>query len=172
MDNINYVLLLFIILIVIIFTIRYYYKTIKIEYKYFNKLNKLIDTKLSNTDKKLFIIPYIELGDNIIINGAIQYLAKKYDTIIYGCKKSNYKQISYMFKNLDNIIYYIIPDKYTLPYIKYYIPINDKIHNKFIKYNISYINFITYDISKYIYGYINNDFVKKTYLILFCMAKR
>jgi hypothetical protein len=154
------------ILIIGIFTLMFYFKSNKLENKYIIKLNKLIDVKLSDMNKKIFIVPFIELGDNIIINGGIQYLSKKYDTIIYVCKKSNYKQISYMFQNLSNIIYYIIPDKYTIPYIKYYIPVDNKIYNKFKKYNISYINFydnISKNRHKFLYNYINEDVVQRTY---------
>jgi len=164
MDKFNYYYIL--ILLIIIYTLIYYNKSTKIENINLNRLNKLIDVKLSNTTNKLFIVPFIELGDNIIINGGIQYLSKKYDTIIYVCKKANYKQISYMFKNIKNIIYFTIPDKYTIQYLNYYIPIDKIILYKFKKYNIKYNNFydnIANSRYKFIYNYINEDVIKRTY---------
>ena len=167
MDRYRYIILLIIVIIYII--VNYLMKTTKVSKKYTNKLNNLIDTKLNNSDNKLFLCPFIELGDNIIINGAIRYLSNIYKTIVYVCKKSNYNQISYMYSDLNNIIYYIIPDKYSVSYINYYIPVDNIVLEKFNKYNIKYINIInssTDDLTKYMYIYINNDIVKKLYLNL------
>ena len=166
MNKYNY--LYFLIIITIIFYIKkYYINSNKSEKIYLTKLNKLIDLKLNNNDKKLFIVPFIELGDNIIINGGIQYLSKIYTTIIYVCKKANYNQISYMYSNLSNIIYYIIPDELTINYLKYYLPDNDSILNKFKKYNIKYINFfnnISNNKISFFYKYLFvDDVVKRTY---------
>jgi len=162
------IILLIILLLLIIYIIKYVNKTYDIKQKYEIKLNNLINTRLNNNDKKLFIVPPLELGDNIVINGGIQYLSTKYDTIILVCKKANYKQILYMYQNLNNIMYYIIPNLYAIPYIKYYVPVNDFILNKFKKYNISYNNL--FDDNKQ-YSYVIKythlyDFVSRTYRFL------
>ncbi len=116
-----------------------------------NKLNNNIrynnyDIKLINYIKKnciknntnLIIYPILELGDSIAINGGIRYLALKYNKIIYICKKSYYNQISYMYRDLDNIIYCKLPDRYIYQY--FYLKLNKNIKDIFKKYNIEYIN--------------------------------
>jgi hypothetical protein len=45
-----------------------------------------------------------------------------------------------MFRDLDNIIYFTIPDKYILPYLIYYVPINNNLKKIFKSKNIAYIN--------------------------------
>jgi hypothetical protein len=159
------IILLIILLLLIIYIIKYINKTHDIKQIYTNKLNNLIDTKLNNNHKKLFIVPQPELGDHIALNGAIQYLSKQYDIIILVCKKAYYKQISYMYQNLNNIIFYIIPNYYTLPYLSYYVPVNHLILKKFRMYNITYLNYFSNKI-KFAYLTYKYDFVTRMYIII------
>lgn len=158
MDTRKHIIIYFIIIILISYYIwNYNTKINKISNKYENRLINLLNNKLiNNNEKKLFIIPILELGDSIIINGAIRYFSNKYKNIIYVCKKANYNFISYMYRDLDNILYYIIPDKYTKPYINYYVPINDNIIKIFNNKNITYINMHD-NLS------ISGDFINRTY---------
>jgi len=162
MDILKYISIYIFIIIVLIYYYKWKYNTKihKISNKYESKLINLLNNKLiNNNEKKLFIIPILELGDSIIINGAIRYFSSKYKNIIYVCKKANYNFISYMYRDLDNIIYYIMPDKYTKPYLNYYVPINDKIIKIFNTKNIRYINMHN-NLS------ITGDFIKRTYINL------
>jgi hypothetical protein len=153
-------LILLLLLIIIIYYInKYYKKTDKISNKYENRLINLIKNKFNNTDNKLLIIPLFELGDSIVINGGIRYYSKIYKNIIYVCKKINYNFISYMYRDLDNISYFIIPDKYILSYLNYYVPINNNINKILKSKNIAYINM--HDSL-----YLMNDFLKRSYLKL------
>jgi hypothetical protein len=147
--NIEYnILYVMIIIIVLIYNIEYYINkynlfVTKISNKYEKKIVNLFNKyNLKNKTKKIFIIPRLELGDNITLNGGINYYSKLYNTIILVCKKSYYNQISYMYKHLDNIIFYIIPDRYTNQYITYYIPINNNTLYLFNEYNVNYINMV------------------------------
>jgi hypothetical protein len=158
MDTRKHIIIYFIIIILISYYIwNYNTKINKILNKYENRLINMLNNKLiNNNEKKLFIIPILELGDSIIINGAIRYFSNKYKNIIYVCKKATYNFISYMYRDLDNIIYYVIPDKYTKPYINYYVPINDNIIKIFNNKNITYINMHD-NLS------ISGDFINRTY---------
>jgi hypothetical protein len=138
--NIIYVILLILVIIIYYRVLKYYKKTTKLSNKYENRLINLINNKFNNTNNKLLIIPIFELGDSIIINGGIRYYSKIYKNIIYVCKKANYNFISYMYRDLDNIIYFTIPDKYILPYLIYYVPINNNLKKIFKSKNIAYIN--------------------------------
>jgi preprotein translocase subunit YajC len=168
-DVYTYIVYFLFIIYIIYHIVKYKKKINKLSTKYQKKLNKLIDTKLNTKDNKIFIIPYLELGDNIILNGGIRYLVQKYKTLILTCKESYYVQISYMYRDLDNIIYYIIPDKFSVQYINYYIPVNDTIKMKFKKYNINYVSFINdgySDMIHFVNTYVNNDTVYKVYVNL------
>jgi hypothetical protein len=145
--NIEYnILYVMIIIIVLIYNIEYYINkynlfVTKISNKYEKKIVNLFNKyNLKNKTKKIFIVPRVELGDNIIANGGINYYSKLYNTIILVCKKGYYNQISCMYKHLNNIIFYIIPDRYSNQYINYYIPINNNTLYLFNEYNVKYIN--------------------------------
>jgi hypothetical protein len=132
-----------------------------------NKLIKFINTKLNNYNRKLFLVISPELGDNIIFNGGIRYYCTKYNKVILVCKKSYYEQISYMYRDLNNILLYSLPDKYYNQYIIYNIPYkDDEVKKLFSMYNIKYINFYTKNMDNvynYIYNYIYTDNVSRTY---------
>ena len=71
-----------------------------------------------------------------------------------------------MYKDVNNILFYILPNDYYFHYINYYIPIDNEINKLLIKYNITYINQININSKntiKYIYNYINTDNVKRNY---------
>jgi len=130
------------------------------------KLVKFINNRLNNKYNKLFIVISPELGDNIIFNGAMRYFCTQYYSVILVCKKGYYNQISYMYRDIDNILFYILPNDFYFHYINYYIPYDVEINNLFIKYNITYINQININGKssiKYIYNYINTDNVKRNY---------
>ena len=63
-----------------IFDIYYTESTILIN-KYKPRFYKYI-ISLDKSSKKLFIIPHLELGDSIALNGAIRYYCSKYDIVI------------------------------------------------------------------------------------------
>jgi hypothetical protein len=164
-----YIFYFLVLIFIIYYVVKHILKINKKSIKYSKRLNEIIDTKLNTKEKKLMIVPYLELGDNIILNGGIRYYAQNYSMIVLVCKESYYNQISYMYRDLNNIIYYQIPDKFSVQYINYYIPIDASIKNKFKIYNIRYINFINIgynNMIKYVNTYINNDTVTKIYLNL------
>jgi hypothetical protein len=154
---IKYTLILFIVLLYFIFDIYYTESTILIN-KYKPRFYKYI-ISLDKSSKKLFIIPHLELGDSIALNGAIRYYCSKYDIVIMVCKKSYYKQISFMYKDLNNLIFYSIPDKNIYRKIYYYFPYDKNTKKLFLDYNITYLPM----------GCFNpdympmNDFLSRTY---------
>jgi hypothetical protein len=166
-----------IIIIIIILLICYIYHIYHIYINYENKINniirikkinldKFIHTKLNNTYNKLFIVISPELGDNIIFNGAIRYFCTKYYSVTLVCKKEYHKQISYMYRDINNLLFYVLPNKYFFHNINYYIPINNKINNLLIKYNITYINQININHKNsinYMINHIITDNVKRNY---------
>jgi len=56
---------------------------------------KIVD----KTKKTLFIIPHLELGNNLIINGMIRFLLNKYN-IILVCKENYKEQIEIMYMDI------------------------------------------------------------------------
>ena len=81
---IKYTLILFIVLLYFIFDIYYTESTI-LTNKYKPRFYKYI-TSLDKSSKKLFIIPHLELGDSIALNGAIRYYCSKYNVKYWGVK--------------------------------------------------------------------------------------
>ena len=164
----------FIILIIIILVynisiiiINYNNKIEKIIVNKKAKIIKYINTNLNNSDRKLFLVISPELGDNIIFNGGVRYYCTKYNTVILVCKESYFEQISYMYRDLSNLLFYSLPDKYFNQYINYNIPYTDDEVNKLFKiYNIEYINFFNKNMNNvynYIYDYIFTDNITRTY---------
>jgi hypothetical protein len=160
MDKSNVILctlLLFVAIFYVIFDIYYTESTILTK-KYKPKFIEYIQS-LDKLSKKLFTIPHLELGDSIILNGAIRYYCSKYDTVIMVCKKSYYNQISTMYTDLNNIIFYVLPDKYIYRKIYNYFPYDNDTKELFLEYNITYLPMGCF---KNYYGKIN-DFISRTY---------
>jgi len=162
----KHIIILFYIIFLIIYILyklyeNYINKTNNIINHYKPKLINFINSNLNNQSNKLFLCPLFELGDNIIINGAIRYYCQKYNTVILVCKKIYYDQISYMYQDLHNILFYVIPDMYANQYLEYYIKIDDDIDNLFKMYNIKYYN-IFYNFIEY-NNLLNVDYVLRTY---------
>jgi hypothetical protein len=136
----KYIILLLVLLLLLIYLIIDFYitETNILLNKYKPSFIKFIES-LDQSSNKLFTIPHLELGDSIALNGAIRYYSSKYDIVIMVCKKSYYKQISFMYSDLKNIIYYSLPDKNIYRNMTRYIPYNNEIKELFDKYNITYI---------------------------------
>jgi hypothetical protein len=73
---------------------------------------------VKNNNKTLFIIPHLELGDNLIINGMIRYYVTKYNVILV-VKEIYKEQINIMYSDLlsENnkklyVKYIVIKDEY------------------------------------------------------------
>jgi hypothetical protein len=98
------------ILFVIIIIIKIFEKSIKIinSKNSFNITSKFIKNELSGPGNKLILIPHLELGDNIVFNGIVRYYCSKYDKVVLICKKTYFKQLEYMYFDLDNLILYPI----------------------------------------------------------------
>jgi hypothetical protein len=136
----KYIIVLIVLLVLLLLFIIDFYKTENnILSKKYNPIFINFIESLDQSSNKLFTIPHLELGDSIALNGAIRYYSSKYDTVIMVCKKSYYKQISFMYSDLKNIIYYSLPDKNIYRNMNRYIPYNNDIKELFIKYNITYI---------------------------------
>lgn len=50
-----------------------------------------------------YIYHHLGLGDHIICNGMIRYFCKKYDNIVIFCKTNYYDNVSYMYRDLNNL---------------------------------------------------------------------
>ena len=77
-----------------------------------NKIINFVSTKINNNNNKnnknLILLPHLELGDNIIINGAVRHYCTIYNNVILICKKNYKKQLEYMYSDLDNLFLYPI----------------------------------------------------------------
>ena len=117
--------------------------------KYKPPLINFIKSNLDKNASNLFIIPHLELGDSIVINGAIRYFCNKYDTVVMICKESYYNQISFMYTDLNNLIIYSISDKNIYKNMNKYIPYSDNtVNNLFSEYNITYLPMGCFDTEK------------------------
>jgi hypothetical protein len=139
-------------------------KTLELRNHYKPKLIKFITTKLNDSNKKLFLVPFFELGDNIVMNGAVRYYCTIYNKVVLVCKEMYYDQISYMYQDLDNLLLYKIPTLYSNQYLRYYIPKDKYINELFKYYNIEYFhivdNYLNYD------QLINYHYTIRTYRAL------
>ena len=137
-----------------------------LERKYNPKFVDFITTNLNTDSKKLFFIPHLELGDSIVLNGVVRYYCSIYDTVIMVCKKSYYKQIHFMYADLDNLILYQVPDKNVYRKMKNYIPYNKDTKKLFIDYNIKFLTLgcftLQYDVDE-LYVPIGDIFPKWIY---------
>lgn len=50
-----------------------------------------------------YIYHHLGLGDHIICNGMIRYFCKKYDNVVIFCKTNYYDNVSYMYRDLNNL---------------------------------------------------------------------
>lgn len=50
-----------------------------------------------------YLYHHLGLGDHIIANGMVRTLAKKYDVLYLFCKVHTFSNVSYMFRDLDNL---------------------------------------------------------------------
>lgn len=106
MNNNKYISIIISIIIICIITIKIFYyflfydvnpilvKTNKI------KLIKFIETLDTRIETK-FIIPHLELGDNIIINGLIRHYLENYNVVLV-CKYNYKKQLENMYSDILN----------------------------------------------------------------------
>jgi hypothetical protein len=78
-----------------------------------NRIFDFISTKISvNDNKNLILLPHLELGDNIIINGIVRHYCTIYNNVILICKKNYKKQLEYMYSDLNNLLLYPIRGGY------------------------------------------------------------
>ena len=108
MKNI-YINLIIVICIIYIFKIIYIKSSEILNNKTnYNKIRNFVVTKLNGDGKKLILLPHLELGDNIVLNGAVRYLCSVYNKVVLVCKQAYLKQLEYMYSDLDNLILYPI----------------------------------------------------------------
>ena len=50
-----------------------------------------------------YIHHHLGLGDHIICNGMVRHFCKKYDNIVIFCKTNYYDNVSYMYRDLNNL---------------------------------------------------------------------
>lgn len=115
---------------------------------------------LDQSSNKLFMVPYLELGDSIVSNGAIRYYSTIYDSVIIVCRKSYYNQISFMYNDSNNIIVYPILDKYIYKNINIYVPYDNDIKQLFSEYNIKYLSIGCFNVK---YSKSDNYFPNRIY---------
>jgi len=101
-----------IILILIIYIIINKNHKLKLIHASKNKLYNFISTKINNNNTtnnyNLILLPHLELGDNIIINGAVRHYCTIYKNVILICKINYKTQIEYMYSDLNNLLLYPI----------------------------------------------------------------
>lgn len=57
---------------------------------------------MSKSDNLVFL-PHMGLGDVILVNGMLRYLAKSYKTVGMPCKENNLLTVRRMFEDMDNL---------------------------------------------------------------------
>lgn len=65
----------------------------------------------------IYIYHHLGLGDHIICNSIIRYYSKLYDKIFLFVKECNQKNVSFMFRDLNNVEYIIGDDFFINKYI-------------------------------------------------------
>lgn len=96
---ISIILICFLIIKIISYTLFYNIDSslVKINKIKLKNFLKTLDTKIETK----FIIPHLELGDNLIINGLIRNYLEKYNVVLV-CKYNYKKQLEYMYDDILN----------------------------------------------------------------------
>jgi len=157
MNNIKYIYLLLSIILLCIITLKIFYYLLFInidpELVKINRIRllKFIKTLDTTIDTK-FIIPHLELGDNLIINGLIRHYLEN-SNVVLVCKY-NYKiQLEHMYSDLlnninNNKIYLYDINGGNIEKINIYneLPIDYNIKKYFKQNNIDLIIFNAYNL--------------------------
>jgi len=83
----------------------------------------------------VYIYHHLGLGDHIIANGMVRTIAKQYEIVYLFCKPRNFKNVSFMYRDLDNLKIIVAEDNTVKNFIKFN-PNNNYIiagHNSFQK---------------------------------------
>jgi hypothetical protein len=65
-----------------------------------------------------YIYHHLGLGDHIICNGMVRHFCKKYDNIVVFCKDQYYENVSYMYRDLNNLeIFSFLDDQQVIDFI-------------------------------------------------------
>jgi len=77
-----------------------------------------------------YIYHHLGLGDHIICNGMVRYFCKKYDNVVIFCKTNYYDNVSYMYRDLNNLeIFNFSDDAEVVQFINQ----NSNVKNNLIK---------------------------------------
>lgn len=77
-----------------------------------------------------YIYHHMGLGDHIICNGMVRHFCKKYDNIVVFCKDQYYGNVSYMYRDLNNLeIFSFLDDQQVIDFINR----NSTVKNNLIK---------------------------------------
>lgn len=77
-----------------------------------------------------YIYHHLGLGDHIICNGMIRYFCKKYDNVVIFCKTNYYDNVSYMYRDLNNLEIFNFSDDFG---VVEFINQNSNVKNNLIK---------------------------------------
>ena len=142
MINININLIIFISILYIIYVKSSIILNNKNNY---NRISNFVVTKLNGNGNKVILLPHLELGDNIVINGAVRYLCTMYSKVVLICKQVYLKQLEYMYSDLDNLILYPINGgiiENINPRDEFYY--DENVESIFNNYNITFIPICLY----------------------------
>jgi hypothetical protein len=82
---------------------------------------------------EIYLYHHLGLGDHISCHGIVRSYCEHFDKVYLFVKESNYKNVSYMFNDIENISFLIGDDEFAQNYL-----IDNKIHNmKIIGFNLS-----------------------------------
>jgi hypothetical protein len=82
---------------------------------------------------EIYLYHHLGLGDHISCHGIVRSYCERFDKVYLFVKENNYKNVSYMFNDIENINYLIGDDDFAKNYL-----IDNKIHNsKIIGFNLS-----------------------------------
>ncbi len=68
-------------------------------------------------EEEIFIYHHLGLGDNISCHGIVRYHCENYRKVYIFCKEHNYRNVRYMYNDLNNLEIIVADDKDAISYI-------------------------------------------------------
>ena len=91
---------------------------------------------LHNNKERVYVYSHLGLGDHIICNGIVRYIAEHCNNVYVFCKTSTFDNIEYMYRDNDNI--HVLPVSGDIDVVKFIERYN--LTDKTIKIGFEYLN--------------------------------
>ena len=104
---------------------------------------------------KIYIHHHLGLGDHIICNGLVREFAKTFNQVFLFSKPHNFDNVSFMYKDLDNLIVIEAEDSDAVNYI-----VSNNLQNYYLR--VGHENMVRgYNFDESFYQQVNIDFEKR-----------